>query len=148
MPVSYKFYKYQTVYKKLKIHLDSTLPYKLRTFSKISVSRFLKMNFLKCGDPAVYVIFAFTFDCYFGMGLILYNFSIIIANVVLFYWFLIPGSFVNFSVCYYLMFLENIRNYDILVFIVEVLRLVFLLLKLIIMLLLTELEVHARKYLF
>ena len=38
VPVSYKFYKYQTLYKKVEVHLDSTLSYKLRLFSKISVS--------------------------------------------------------------------------------------------------------------
>ena len=44
------------------VHLDSTLSYKLRFFSKISVSHSLKMHFLKCLVPLYFRIQAIAID--------------------------------------------------------------------------------------
>ena len=46
--VSYKFYKHQTVYKKVKFNQASIISETERDFSKTSVSHFLKMQ-----DPTV-----------------------------------------------------------------------------------------------
>ena len=54
VPVPSKFYKYYTVYKKVKFIYSQHFLTKMETFSNSLVSHFLKLHFLKCGIPLLF----------------------------------------------------------------------------------------------